>query len=58
MSLFASLGQGDIWALSGISFASPINDLLDRGNYTLEDLLNEDELIQEVKAKNDRLIEL
>ncbi len=37
---------------------SPINDLLDSGIYTLEELLNEDELIQEVKAKNDRLIEL
>jgi serine/threonine-protein phosphatase 6 regulatory subunit 3 len=37
---------------------SPINDLLDKGSYTLEELLNEDELIQEVKAKNDRLIEL
>lgn len=27
MSLFASLGQGDIWALSGISFARlSVND--------------------------------
>eukprot|EP00600_Ochromonadales_sp_CCMP1393_P004849 CAMPEP_0174967212 /NCGR_PEP_ID=MMETSP0004_2-20121128/7459_1 /TAXON_ID=420556 /ORGANISM="Ochromonas sp., Strain CCMP1393" /LENGTH=1048 /DNA_ID=CAMNT_0016216321 /DNA_START=14 /DNA_END=3160 /DNA_ORIENTATION=- len=57
MSLFASLGQGDIWALSGISFASPINDLLDKGEFTLENLLEEDELIQEVKSKNERLIE-
>jgi hypothetical protein len=56
MSLFASL-QGDIWSLSGISFASPINDLLDRGGFNLNDLLNEDELIQEVKSKNDRLLE-
>jgi hypothetical protein len=37
---------------------SPLMDLLDSGNFTLEDLLREDELIQEVKAKNDRLIEL
>lgn len=79
MSLFASLEHGNIWALSGLSFAryikfniynhhllslfillfsSPINDLLDSGNFTLENLLCEDELIQEVKAKNDRLITL
>lgn len=38
--------------------SSPINDLLDSGNFKLEDLLAEDELIQEVKSKNDRLIEL
>jgi serine/threonine-protein phosphatase 6 regulatory subunit 3 len=56
MSLFASLGHGDIWALSGISFASPVNDLLDKKNFTLEELLEEDELIQEVKSKNERLI--
>jgi serine/threonine-protein phosphatase 6 regulatory subunit 3 len=37
---------------------SPVNDLLDRGEFTLEDLLEEDELIQEVKSKNERLIEL
>ena len=37
---------------------SPLIDLLDTGNFTLEDLLREDELIQEVKAKNDTLIEL
>lgn len=76
MSLFASLGQGDIWALSGISFArsgnvhviqfqkitycffcSAINDILDREDFTLEELLEEDELIQEVKSKNESLIE-
>lgn len=58
MSLFASLGgAGDIWSLSGISFASPINDILDKSTFTLEDLLEEDELIQEVKSKNDRLIQ-
>eukprot|EP01038_Epipyxis_sp_PR26KG_P014748 gene14748-19824_t len=57
MSLFESLGQGDIWELSGITFSSPVNDLIDRGIFTLEELLEEDELIQEVKAKNDRLTE-
>lgn len=43
---------------AGCVLSSPINDLLDSGNYSLEELLSEDELIQEVKAKNDRLIEL
>ena len=76
MSYFASLSNGDIWALSGISFArfassitcsmkvlliesfySPINDLLDSGIYTLDDILEQDELIQEVKSKNVRLID-
>jgi hypothetical protein len=37
---------------------SPINDLLDKGEFTLENLLKEDELIQEVKSKNERLLEL
>jgi hypothetical protein len=58
MSLFATLSQGDIWTISGISFASPINDILEKEEFTLEDLLREEELLQEVKAKNMRLIEL
>jgi hypothetical protein len=57
MSLFASLGQGDIWSISGISFSSPLNDILDRDDFTLEDLLREDELLQEIKSRNNRLIE-
>ena len=56
MSLFSSLGQGDIWSLSGISFASPVNDILDKEFYTLEELLEEDDLLQEVKSKNERLL--
>ncbi len=39
-------------------YVSPVNDLLDRGDFTLEELLQEDELIQEVISKNDRLIAL
>jgi hypothetical protein len=42
MSLFSSLtaqGAGEIWSLSGISFSSPVNDLLDSENFTLEQLL-------------------
>lgn len=37
---------------------SPLFDLLERGDYTLEELLAEDELLQEVKSKNDQLIHL
>ena len=58
MSLFATLSQGDIWSIQGISFASPINDILDKDSFTLEELLQEDELLQEVKARNPRLLEL
>lgn len=56
MSLFSSLGQGDIWSISGINFASPVNDILDKEFYTLEELLEEDDLLQEVKSKNERLL--
>lgn len=41
-----------------VLFFSPINDLLEKGGFTLDQLLEEDELIQEVKSKNDKLIEL
>lgn len=115
MSLFATLSQGDIWTISGISFAryvtgysphsgansllevygrapllvdtahssnflltlsfllyflplactriasrnvcSPINDILDKDEFTLEELLQEAELLQEVKARNNRLLD-
>ncbi len=57
MSLFASLGHGDIWSISGISFTSPLNDILEKESFTLEELLQEDELLQEVKSHNHRLIE-
>jgi len=59
MSLFATLSQGDIWSMQGgISFASPINDILDHETFTLEELLREEELLQEVKARNPKLLEL
>lgn len=57
MSLFSSLGQGDIWSITGINFESPVNDILDKENFTIEELLQEDELLQEVKSRNGRLIE-
>jgi serine/threonine-protein phosphatase 6 regulatory subunit 3 len=56
MSLFSSLGNGDIWSISGINFASPVNDILDKESFTLEELLQEDDLLQEVKSKDERLL--
>ena len=58
MSLFAGVGQGDVWSISGISFANAINDILEKESFTLEELLQEDELLQEVKSRNSKLIEL
>jgi hypothetical protein len=37
---------------------SPINDILDKDEFTLQDLLKEDELLQEVTSQNQKLIEL
>jgi len=35
-----------------------VDTILDKENYTLEELLDEDEIIQECKALNTRLINL
>ena len=40
------------------SASSPVNDILDKESFTLEELLQEDEILQEVKARNGRLIDL
>ncbi|QDZ18692.1 SIT4 phosphatase-associated protein [Chloropicon primus] len=45
------------WRVQGEEQASPIEKLLDRDDFTLEDLLLEEDVIQEVKAMNDRLID-
>ena len=37
---------------------SVINDILERDLFTLEELLEEDELLQEVKSRNVKLIDL
>lgn len=37
---------------------SPLNDLLDKDHFTLEEVLQEDEVIQEVKTRNAKLVEL
>jgi hypothetical protein len=46
------------WHVPGISAASPVDTILDKENFKLEDLLDEDEIIQECKALNTRLINL
>lgn len=44
------------WRMAGLSTASPMETILDKENFTLEELLDEDEIIQECKALNSRLI--
>lgn len=43
-------GCGDIWSTGEFVCESPLKDLLDSGEYTLEQLLREDELLQELKG--------
>ncbi|XP_059668483.1 uncharacterized protein LOC132313634 [Cornus florida] len=44
------------WRMAGLSTASPVETILDKENFTLEELLDEDEIIQECKSLNGRLI--
>ncbi|CAH9072342.1 unnamed protein product [Cuscuta epithymum] len=44
------------WKLPPLSASSPIEAILDKENFTLEELLDEEEIIQECKALNSRLI--
>ncbi|XP_077252908.1 uncharacterized protein LOC143892288 isoform X2 [Tasmannia lanceolata] len=44
------------WRLPAISTSSPVESILDKENFSLEELLDEDEIIQECKALNSRLI--
>jgi serine/threonine-protein phosphatase 6 regulatory subunit 3 len=44
------------WRMTGLSASSPVDAILDKDNYTLDDLLDEDDVIQECKALNTRLI--
>lgn len=44
------------WTVTGFAQSSPIESILDKGSYTLEELLDEDDLIQECKSLNARLI--
>lgn len=47
---------GDIWSTGAFSFESPLKDLLETGNFTLEQLLAEDELLQELRGCHQTLI--
>ncbi|KAK9280107.1 hypothetical protein L1049_013794 [Liquidambar formosana] len=44
------------WKLTSLSASSPVESVLDKENFTLEELLDEEEIIQECKALNSRLI--
>ncbi|KAL2652053.1 hypothetical protein R1flu_020181 [Riccia fluitans] len=44
------------WRVAGLSTTSPVESVLDKEVFTLEELLDEDEIIQECKALNSRLI--
>ncbi|CAJ2660694.1 unnamed protein product [Trifolium pratense] len=44
------------WKLASLSASSPVEAILDKDNFTLEELLDEEEVIQECKALNSRLI--
>ncbi|GAV67258.1 SAPS domain-containing protein [Cephalotus follicularis] len=44
------------WRMAGLTTASPVEAILDKDSFTLEELLDEDEIIQECKALNGRLI--
>ena len=50
---------GDIWSTEAFGFAttSPLKDLLDTNNFTLVDLLAQDELLQELRGCEIKLIE-
>eukprot|EP00889_Picochlorum_renovo_P003303 jgi/Picre1/30333/NNA_005697.t1 len=45
------------WRVSGLNTASPVDVILDKEEYTLEELLDEEEVVQECKSLNPRLTE-
>eukprot|EP00897_Mesotaenium_endlicherianum_P008159 jgi/Mesen1/7371/ME000381S06606 len=44
------------WRVAGLATTSPVDLILDKEKYTLEELLDEDDLIQECKSLNNRLV--
>eukprot|EP00268_Persea_americana_P004482 TRINITY_DN1142_c0_g1_i1.p1 TRINITY_DN1142_c0_g1~~TRINITY_DN1142_c0_g1_i1.p1 ORF type:complete len:859 (-),score=207.16 TRINITY_DN1142_c0_g1_i1:383-2959(-) len=44
------------WRMTALSASSPVESVLDKDEFTLEELLDEEEIIQECKALNSRLI--
>ncbi|GMF14250.1 unnamed protein product [Phytophthora lilii] len=60
MSLFSAMAdEGSVWAQGSSLFniSSPLNDLLEKDDFTLEQVLQEDELVQEVKTRNTKLLD-
>ena len=45
------------WRVSGLNTACPVDTILDKDEFTLEELMDEDELVQECKSLNPRLTE-
>jgi len=46
------------WKVAGFSQPSPIEQILDKQEFTLEELLDEEDMIQECKSLNGRLVAL
>ena len=58
MSLLDGSGMtGDIWSTGAFALESPLKDLLDSGTFTLEQLLAEDELLQELRGLHPQLLD-
>lgn len=58
MSLLHDTGMtGDIWSTGAFAVESPLKDLLDSGNFTFEQLLAEDELLQELRGLHPQLLD-
>jgi hypothetical protein len=58
MSLLDSSGMtGDIWSTGAFAIESPMKDILDSGNFTMEQLLAEDELLQELRGLHPQLLD-
>jgi hypothetical protein len=45
------------WKTFGFHTVSAIDNILDGGDYTLEQLLDEDEILQETKSLNKKLLD-
>eukprot|EP00939_MAST-03C_sp_MAST-3C-sp1_P001453 g1453.t1 len=58
MSIYENDGGGSIWSSGSIFFASQsaINDILEKDSCTLNELLNEEDLLQELKGLNVKLL--
>jgi hypothetical protein len=52
------MNSGSFWTAFGVKFNNGIDDLLEKENVTLEELLAHDDVIQDCKYVNAHLIEL